>query len=557
MQKLFSLCAVNFLAKDRIIWLFLPTLIESNAMKRLITLIFSAVLLGPMLSGCSGGESGGGASSSVVPDTSNTYTSLASSLQSYVAADQAGSSSTNNKSISMNSSIVLGADYYADTPAIMTANYGFEGYMGVANLQGNGASGCGSNCTQILTLQKNATYAGNVSFENLDESLQATGRAYYSGVGATNFQNAYDVTASQMSQGALATIPVVFTHPVWPPSVTTAAFQVTLNNGTVITPLAASLLPNTEYNERQTEVLSGYFGNRITSGASAVYPVSVTIANSSTKLQFVTPVGLVSAFGLTKTSQNPYITGNGPKLLAAKLNVYSSLGESNPSWNAPAYTNSGSDLFGASAWYRLRLYTSAGFSPDGIASLMPTDFSKYFILSATDVAGKTIQITQTGVSYSIPGFGSVTVVGLADTGSLQSSYNAAYIEDHDNQYDVILTGDAAAIARLSTVQMPSSGSYSPVYNPGGPGNNPSSNPPGVPFTVPSSDHTVSITNNLRTGNYVSYVTIGCSPTLNANGQPIGVLQGVAVTNNATCYTVNQYISANNCTFYASFPVASK
>ena len=128
---------------------------------------------------------------------------------------------------------------------------------------------------------------------------------------------------------------------------------------------------------------------------------------------------------------------------------------------------------------------------------------------------------------------------------------------HDNYYDVILTGDAAAIARLSRVQVPSSGAYSAVYNPGGPGNNPSSNPPGILFTVPSSDHSVSVTNSLSTGNFVSYVTIGCSPTLNAKGQPMGTFQGVAVTNNATGYKVNQYIDSNNCIFYASFPVSSK
>ena len=529
---------------------------------KFIALIASSLSLIILIS-CSGSGSSSSASgtaptSGTAPDTSNTYTSFASALQSYIAADQAGSSSTDNKSSSMNSSIILGADYFADIPAIMTANYGYGGYMGVDNLTDNGATtipGCGSPCS--LSTQQSVAYAAGVSFENLDPSLQATGRAYYTAVGTTNFQSTYAVSPAQMSQGPLATIPVVFTHPVWPPSLTPAAFSVTLNTGAVVTPVAVSLLPNTEYNERQNPILIGYFGNRITSGSSAIYPVSVTIVNSPTVLRLVTPAGLLSAVGLTKTSENSYISGNGSKLLAAKLNVYSSLGESNPSWNAPAYANSGYDLYGTSAWYRLRLYTSAGFSPDGISSIMPTDFSKYFILYATDGSGNIIQMTQTGVSYSIPGYGSVTIVGLADTGALQSSYNMAYLEDHDNYYDVILTGDAAAIARLSRVQVPSSGAYSAVYNPGGPGNNPSSNPPGILFTVPSSDHSVSVTNSLSTGNFVSYVTIGCSPTLNAKGQPIGTFQGVAVINNATGYNVNQYIDSNNCIFYASFPVSSK
>jgi hypothetical protein len=276
--------------------------------------------------------------------------------------------------------------------------------------------------------------------------------------------------------------------------------------------------------------------------------------NASTPLQFVTPLGLVPAAGLSIASKNPYVTGNGPRLLAAKLNVFSSLGEGNPSWNASATANSGSDLYGSSAWYRLRLYTSAGFSPDGVSSIFPTDFSKYFILSAIGKDGSLVELTQTGVRYDIPGLGNVTIIGLADTGLLQSTYNLAYVEDHDNQYDVILTGDADAIASLATVRMPSSGNYSAVYNPGGPGNNPASNNANVPFTVPSSDQTVNITNNLSTGNYVTYVTIGCVPTLDSSGQPTGTLQGPAVINNATGYTVNAYIDTNNCTFYSSFPV---
>ena len=233
------------------------------------------------LTACGDGTSNNSSSVTSAPDTTNSYASFATALQNYVAADQAGSSSTNNKSSSMNSSIVLGADYYAAIPAILTANYGFEGYMGVPNLQGNGAAGCGSNCTQALALQQSVARAANVAFESIDASLQATARAYYSAVGTTNFQAAYDIPASQMTQGAAATIPVVFTHPVWPPSVTAGAFQVTLNTGAVVFPLVASLLPNTEYNERQTVVLSGYFGNRVTSGPSAVYPVSVSNVNAT------------------------------------------------------------------------------------------------------------------------------------------------------------------------------------------------------------------------------------------------------------------------------------
>ena len=146
-------------------------------------------------------------------------------------------------------------------------------------------------------------------------------------------------------------------------------------------------------------------------------------------------------------------------------------------------------------------------------------------------------------------------MGIADTGPLQSTYDITYVEDHDNQYDIILSGDRSAIERLTTIRMPSSGSYSAVYNPGGPGNNPSSNPVG-PFTVPSSDQTINITNNIRKGLYVTYVEIDGLVTKNKLGQPIGKLLGAAVINNATGLKVNAYIDPTGKRFYSSFPVKS-
>jgi len=484
---------------------------------------------------CGNGSSSSSTSSG--PDTSNTYTALATPLLDYIAADQAVNTT---KSSTLNTSIIYGADFFSETPSIMTANYGFEGYMGVQGLNGTGG------------LAQAAAYAGNVSYEAIDPALQAPSRAYYSAVGELGFAYTYEVVANSAD-----TIPVVFSHPIWPPSVTPAAFAVTMNTGAVVTPLSASFLPNTEYNERQTVVLTGYWGNRILPGnAGAEYPVSVSIVNAPTELKFVTPRGLVSAVGLSVASQNPYVVGNGPRILAAKLNVFSALGESNPQWLMASYANSGADLYGSSAQYRLRIYTSAGFSPDGISSILPTDFGKFFILNATDANGNTVQITQSGLNYNIPGYGNVKVLGIADTGPAQSSYNLAYVEDHDNQYDIILSGDSAAIARLTSIRMPSSGAYSPVYNPGGPGNNPASNPAG-PFTVGSSDQTVAITNNIQNGAYVAYIEIDGPVAKNVQGQPIGTLQGVAVINNATGFTINAYVDPNGKRFYASFPVANR
>ena len=154
------------------------------------------------------------------------------------------------------------------------------------------------------------------------------------------------------------------------------------------------------------------------------------------------------------------------------------------------------------------MYTSAGFSPDGIASLLPGNFSQYFILEAQSSDGSVVQITSAGQSYTIGQDGSLKVIGLADLGSSGTPENDAYVEDKDNYYDIILEGDRDAISRLTSVRMPSGDGYQAVYNPGGPGNAPDA--PGAaagPFTVPSQDHTVPITLDLDGAMTSTYVEI--------------------------------------------------
>ena len=241
--------------------------------------------------------------------------------------------------------------------------------------------------------------------------------------------------------------------------------------------------------------------------------------------------------------------------MAAKLNYFSNLGEGGPiGVSLASQNNSGSDLYGSAAQYRLRLYTSAGFSPDGIASLLPAEFSRYFILQATADDGSTIDITEANTPVAIGTFGTVTVVGLADLAQAGVTENAAYVEDHDNYYDVILSGDQEAIARLSSVRMPSAGGYSPVYNPGGPGNDPTA--PGAapgPFTVPSSDHTVAITNDLDANQVATFVEVDGAVQRNpVTGQPVGDLLGVAIEDIVTGQRINAYLDPQGRLFYASF-----
>jgi hypothetical protein len=349
---------------------------------------------------------------------------------------------------------------------------------------------------------------------------------------------------------------VVFSHPVLGSTLNPTDFLVTVNTGETVVPVAASFLPNLEFNERQTVVLTGDWGNRLDpSSPDARYPVSVTIVEDGTPLQWITSTGLVSAVGATIDSANPYVQGNGPRILAAKLDAYSDLGEGSPSWLAASTANSGSDLFGVEAAYRLRLYTSAGFSPDGIASITPDDFAKFFQLIALDQNNQQVLLTQTDLAYNIDGFGEIRILGIADTGLKQDSYDVAYVEDHDNQYDIILAGDAAALARLQSVRMPSGGDYSPVYNPGGPGSDPANNPP-VPFTVASSDQTVQITPAGEQADLVTYVEVDGPVTRNSvTGQPIGADWGLAVFDTATGHTINQYMDPEGNMFYSSFAVS--
>jgi len=497
----------------------------------------ATILAALSLAACGGGDDSADPDTPYPdPDGELVYTDLARPLQDYLAALGAD---TTPSSPALATNVVLGADFYGDEPRIITANYGFDGYMGVPGLIGTGAAA------------RRAAYDHDVAWQELAPALDAPARAQYSAVGVAAFRAIYGVSLVQGD-----TIPVVFSHPVLPASVTPEAFRITLNDGRTVTPATASFIPNLEYNERQTVVLSGHWGNRIAPGQpGAQYPVRVDIVDAATSMMLITPEGLLPAAGLGIESRNPYVAGNGPRIVAAKLNLYSALGEGGPQSQPNSAANSGEDLYGAQAEYRLRIYTSAGFSPDGVASIRPGDYGRFFLLTATDRSGQAIELSQAGTPYAIDGYGTVRIVGLADTGLRQDGYDDAYVEDHDNQYDIILAGDLAAMARIAEVRLPSSGAYAAVYNPGGPGNQPANNPPGAVFTVPSQDHAVPVANDMAAASFVSYAEIdgpvARDPT---TGQPQGQLLGPAIVDTRTGYTVQAYEDPDGKRFYASFPV---
>jgi hypothetical protein len=388
--------------------------------------------------------------------------------------------------------VLINADYYSNTPSILGASLGFTHILGVPGLSGTTTS------DEVL-----ARTAGG-SWETLSSSSASTAplRAYTSDAAVSGIVSGYGFPLKYTGG-----FPIEFSWPVLPSSVSGKAFRVVLNTGQVITPLAASITPNFEYNERSTVVILGYFGNRIAPGQpGAIYPVKLEVADSRDPLRLVGPGGVVvSAAGLSygdgSTPMTAYNPGSGPKLVAAKLSVMSTAGESAPKIFSGALPNDGVSLYGSAAQYRLRVFTSGGFSPDGVQSVYPTDFSQFFRIETIDAGGVVRWLTQTGVPYQLPS-GMLTVVGLADLGPAQSSYDDSYVEDHDNQIDIVLSGDEAAIATIKTVQIPASGSYSPFYNPGGPGNSPT---PGVTYSQPGPSLTESVINALTNPMTVTYI----------------------------------------------------
>lgn len=466
------------------------------------------------------------------------YTELADPLLAYIDADIANSSASASALLTP---INYNADLFASEAKFFSGNYGFEGYIGIPGLSGTNGQQVAANF--------------NIAWETLDPALNPALRALTSGASALGASGVYG-TQLQLQD----TMPLVFSYPVLPTTLNQngSDFEIELNDGSIVKPLIAAFLPNLEHNERQTVVIIGEFGNRNLPGTpDARYPVSVRIVNDGTPLQMLSANGPVDAVGLNIASKNPYESGNGPKLVAAKLNYFSALGEGAPNANQSSLFNSGGNLYGNEAQYRLRLYTSAGFSPDGIASLLPNDFSNYFILESR-FGNDSIEITEANRNYEIGDLGSIKVVGLADLGPAGTTVNEAYVEDHDNYYDIILEGDLAAIQSLQSVRMPSSGEYQAVYNPGGPGNNPDA--PGAgsgPFTVASEDHTTPITLDLDGAMQATYVEVDGEVLRNPwNLQPVGTLLGLAVKDTLSGQEINAYVDPDGRRFYSSFSPSS-
>jgi len=370
---------------------------------------------------------------------------------------------------------LVAADYWSDKPQILSSGFGFDGIVAASAVDRQSTIDAGGAFDDKMTCNKDGG-ATDADRSSLVPSSTLT-------------------TTAQIEDGAnpqfVDGTPVVFSWPVRTDTLRPSQFRWTLNTGEVVGVDAVTMTPNFEYNERNTVVMFTDLGNRGLPGEKdARYPVRLDVvpASDGTELMLAGPNGDVSATGLSNTTDNtPYASG--PTLVGAKLNRIDSspLGEGPVAQNgAGSMPNDERTMYGDKGNFRLRMLTTGGFSPDGIRGVLPTDFQKFFRIHAKGPNGSDVVIDKAGVPVAVAG-GTLTVVGLSDVGKPASTdgqvfYDDCYADDHDNYFDVIISGDDAAARSITTLEIPAlSGGYSAFYNPGGPGQTPT---PGVRYTAP-------------------------------------------------------------------------
>lgn len=375
--------------------------------------------------------------------------------------------------------VLINADLWETEPRMIAAGLGFTQIIGV-----DGIDLSLLEASEALVRAAGGTWNTVVCQEG---TVPAQG-AYTSAVTPDQVAFTYGFPVTE-SDG----LPVEFSWPIRPSTLDPTDFVVILNDGSRVTPEVCSVAPNFDFNERAVAVLFGKFGNRLgPDNPDARYPTRIEVVEDDTPLQLVGPNAVFAdavGFG-ADTQGTPYTDPDvapsergGPRLVGAKLTVMSAEGDQAPSFLNTNGPNDGIALYGSEAQYRLRVLTSGGFSPDGVRGMYPTEFSRYFRLRAT-TSGGVVELTETGVDYNLDG-DIVRIVGLAELGPKADIYDDCYAEDQDNQIDIILSGDEAAMRRITHVDVPSVAPYSPFYNPGGPGNNPT---PGVRYSAPSRPH---------------------------------------------------------------------
>ncbi len=364
--------------------------------------------------------------------------------------------------------VLIGADYWSDEPMILSAGMGFDGIIGIDDLNETTVRDSGAGWFEDRFCPSGEEVTQIARTAAVDKALMAA-----LATGEPDYHDA---------------VPVVFSWPMATETVDAADFEFTLNNGDTVPATSINMFPNWEYSERNVVIAVGQLGNRgLSTEDDALYPVKLEIVGD---LILVGPSGQeANALGLTwETGFSPY--DQGPRLVGAKINRVEPepVGEGGPTALevlSEAIPNDELALYDEGD-FRIRTLTSGGFSPDGVTALRPDHYEDYFRIHAIGPNGETVLLEEVGVDYEVAG-GTLRVIGLEDTGQPEDPaedifYDVCYAEDRDNYIDIILVGDEEAARNVTFVEIPSLvGGYRAFYNPGGPGPDPF---PGVRYTAP-------------------------------------------------------------------------
>ncbi len=400
--------------------------------------------------------------------------------------------------------ILIASDLWAPTPRIMGVSLNFSEIIGVPGFDTTPGAQTYEQARAAVLAAGGAWNDDVTCVARADWSTKPW--AFTTAIGAAQYQAAWGPNFTQTNMDI---VQVQFSWPPRPSTLDGSDFRVTLSDGTVITPMNATVGPNFEYNEGTTVVLNdNRMGNRLPKrDPAALYPVAVEIVADATPLQLVGPRGrLVSAVGLTGSNdRTPYddqpadpSRWTGPRMIAAKLTRMSTAGENGPLiLKRGLLPNHGVAIFGAAdAQYRVRIATLGGaFSPDGLRAMYPNEYRRYFQLVARSQSGRLVRLIRANHEYRIDGE-PITVVGIADrtVKAAPAQFNRCLQDDSENQIDIVLKGSEAAMRKLITVRVPARGNgYRPLYNDGGPGSTPQ---PGVRYTAPSPRQTIRLINGL-------------------------------------------------------------
>ncbi len=403
----------------------------------------------------------------------------------------------------LNLDIVINADLWDSEPAMLAGGLGFTNIVSVPGVTGvDGVS-------KQIAIEAGGTW----------NTLTGCGDV-------TPVTSTYTSVSSRISILATAGLPEItyaggmpleFSWPVLYSTVDGEDFLITLNNYSQVYASVATATPNWDYNERAVVVLFGQFGNRLElDDPNVLYPIKIEVVDDGTPMMLIAPDGsLTSAVGLFANAPgSPYHSpGVGPRLTGAKLNVMSAIGDEGPPGFIANTPNDGISLYGDDAQYRLRVYTTGGYTPDGVTGLKPSQYSNFFQVQVTSDTGEVVPLLKAGKEYLIDG-NKIEVVGLAELGAAGQVVdgNDCYKEDKDNQIDIVLKGDVEAMRKVSGVRVPSQESagehtaegYWQFYNPGGPGNNPVA---GTTYAQGSPDHTVPVTIAIDDPMTVTYIDL--------------------------------------------------